>query len=144
VLRLAVTAAAVLAGIMGVDGIGPRLHVGTSVLAGLLTAAAVVLDAGTIGEQTLGRRAITLLRPEAVGRLNGLFTGVFFVGGALGSFVAELAFGRGGWSLVCAIAACFSVGALWANAMARSQMVAWHQSAVPVQADGALARPLDR
>lgn len=144
VLRLAVTAAAVLAGIVGVDGIGLRLHVGTSVLAGLLTAAAVVLDAGTIGEQTLGRRAITLLRPEAVSRLNGLFTGLFFVGGALGSFVAELAFGRGGWPLVCAIAACFSVGALWANAMARSQIVAWHQSAVPVQADGALARPLDR
>jgi len=143
-LRLAVTAAAVLAGIVGVDGIGPRLHVGTAVLTGLLTTAAVVLDAGTIGEQTLGRRAITLLRPDAVGRLNGLFTGLFFVGGALGSFVAELAFGRGGWPLVCAIAACFSLGALGANGMARSRMVGWRRSAGPVQADAALARTLDR
>jgi len=143
-LRLAVTAAAVLAGIVGVDGIGPRLHVGTSVLTGLLTAAAMVLDAGTIGEQTLGRRAITLLRPDAVGRLNGLFTGLFFVGGAFGSFVAELAFGRGGWPLVCAIAACFSLGALRANGMTRSRIVAWRRSAGSVQADAARARTLDR
>ncbi len=143
-LRLTVIVAAVLAGIAGVDGIGPQLHVGTSVLIGLFTAAAAALDAGTIGEQTLGRRAITLLRPDAVGRMNGLFTGLFFVGGALGSFVAELAFGRGGWPLVCAVAACFSLGALRANGMARSRIVAWRGSAVSVQADAALARTLDR
>lgn len=145
VLRLAVTAAAMLAGVVGVVGIGPRLHVGSSVLIGLLTAAAVALDAGTIGEQTLGRRAITLLRPDAVGRLNGLFTGLFFVGGALGSFVAELAFGRGGWPLVCAIAACFSLGALWANRMAGAGVAARYRGGRdPTRADRALARTLDR
>ncbi len=143
-LRLAVIAAAVLAGVVGVHGIGPRLHIGTSVLIGLLTAAAVALDAGTIGEQTLGRQAITLLRTDAVGRLNGLFTGLFFVGGALGSFVAELAFGRGGWPLVCAVAACFSLGALWANGMTRSRIVGGRRSAGSVRADAALARTLGR
>lgn len=36
-----------------------------------------------IGDQTLARRAINLLRPEARGRVNGLFTGLFFLGAAV-------------------------------------------------------------
>jgi hypothetical protein len=123
-LRLAVAVAVLLAGVVGMDGAGSDLHAGVAVLAGLLIVAAVGLDAGTIGEQTLGRRAITLLRPDAVGRLNGLFTGLFFVGGALGSFLAELAWGHGGWSLVCAIGACFSLAPLNAGGFAGSRVVA--------------------
>jgi predicted MFS family arabinose efflux permease len=121
-LRLAVAVAVLLAGVVGMDGAGSDLHAGVAVLAGLLIVAAVGLDAGTIGEQTLGRRAITLLRPDAVGRLNGLFTGLFFVGGALGSFLAELAWGHGGWSLVCAIGVCFGLASLKASGFARSRV----------------------
>lgn len=50
----------------------------------LLVAAAVTLDAGVVGDQTLGRRAINMLDPDARSRLNGLFVGVFFVGGSCG------------------------------------------------------------
>eukprot|EP01037_Dinobryon_pediforme_P023453 gene23453-24908_t len=50
---------------------------------GVVVLAAVILDLGVIADQTLGRRAINLLRPEARGRMNGLFTGLFFLGGAL-------------------------------------------------------------
>ncbi len=43
----------------------------------LMGASAVLLDIGVTGDQTLGRRAVNLLQPEARGRLNGLFVGIF-------------------------------------------------------------------
>jgi predicted MFS family arabinose efflux permease len=67
----------------------------------VLVAAGVLLDAGTIGALTLGRREVNLLRPEARGRINGLYTGVFFLGGAAGSALAGLAWARAGWPGVC-------------------------------------------
>jgi len=68
----------------------------------LLTLAAIVLDAGVAGDQTLGRRAVNLVRPEARGRMNGLFVGLFFVGSAAGSSLAGLAWMQGGWAAVSA------------------------------------------
>ena len=47
----------------------------------LMGFAGVLLDVGLTGDQTLGRRAINLLKPDARGRINGLF----FLGGAVGS-----------------------------------------------------------
>ena len=78
----------------------------------LMVAASLLLDVGTIGDQTLGRRAINLVRPEARGRLNGLFTGTFFIGGAAASWLAGLAWACGGWGPTCALGAAFGVGAL--------------------------------
>jgi predicted MFS family arabinose efflux permease len=78
----------------------------------LLGAAAVLLDLGVIGDQTLGRRAINLLRPEARGRMNGLFTGLFFFGAAAGSGLSGLAWSYAGWSGVCLVGAAFGVAAL--------------------------------
>jgi predicted MFS family arabinose efflux permease len=78
----------------------------------LLVIAAIVLDAGTIGDQALGRRAVNLLRPEARGRINALFTGIFFVGGALGSAIAGLAWARAGWNGVCLEALMFAGAAM--------------------------------
>lgn len=75
-------------------------------LAGL-TLAAVVVDIGVIGDQTLGRRAVNLLAPEARGRVNALFVGLFFLGGAAGSGIAGYAWAEGGWPLVCAAGAGF-------------------------------------
>jgi len=86
----------------------------------LLGAGAVMLDAGVTGDQTLGRRAINLLRPEARGRLNGLFVGIFFLGGALGSALAGTAWSLGGWTLVCAIGALFGVIALMSSVIVRA------------------------
>jgi predicted MFS family arabinose efflux permease len=72
-----------------------------------MAASAVLLDFGVIGDQTLGRRAVNLLRPEARGRLNALFVGLFFLGGAIGSAVSGLAWAHGGWTIVCAAGAAF-------------------------------------
>jgi predicted MFS family arabinose efflux permease len=75
----------------------------------LLVITAIALDAGTIADQALGRRAVNLLRPEARGRINALFTGIFFVGGAAGSALAGLAWARAGWNGVCLVAAAFAL-----------------------------------
>ncbi|KGS03584.1 putative membrane protein [Burkholderia sp. ABCPW 111] len=57
----------------------------------LLVAGAAALDAGVVADQTLGRRAVNLLNPATHGRLNGLFVGLFFVGGSLGAMLAGAA-----------------------------------------------------
>ena len=81
----------------------------------LLAAAAVMLDAGIVGEQTIGRRAVNLLNSEARGRLNGLFVGLFFIGGSIGAGASGLAWSQGGWGAVCALGAAFGLVALGAN-----------------------------
>jgi predicted MFS family arabinose efflux permease len=80
-------------------------------LAGLV-ASGLLLDIGAIADQALGRRAVNLLRPEARGRLNGLFTGFFFVGGALGSWLTGAAYAWRGWDAVCAVGAGFALAAI--------------------------------
>jgi predicted MFS family arabinose efflux permease len=85
----------------------------------LMIVSAVLLDIGVTGDQTLGRRAINLLRPEARSRINGLFVGLFFVGGALGSAAAGVAWAAGGWPTTCAAGAAFGIAALIADAVVR-------------------------
>jgi predicted MFS family arabinose efflux permease len=80
---------------------------------------AVALDIGVTGDQTLGRRAINLVRPEARGRLNGLFVGLFFLGGAIGSSLAGAAWVWGGWPAVCWAAAGFGIVALATDVIGR-------------------------
>jgi predicted MFS family arabinose efflux permease len=79
---------------------------------GLLGVSAVLLDAGVVGDQALGRRAVNLLRPEVRGRLNGLFTGIFFLGGAVGSALTGFAWKWGGWNAICFFAGAFACVAL--------------------------------
>ncbi|AHV96058.1 MFS transporter [Paenibacillus sabinae] len=64
----------------------------------LLLLAAIVLDMGVSGNLVLGQRAIYSLGSESRGRLNGLFMAIFFVGGALGSFLGGWSYAYGGWS----------------------------------------------
>ncbi|KGS78303.1 major Facilitator Superfamily protein [Burkholderia pseudomallei MSHR7334] len=74
----------------------------------LLVAGAAALDAGVVADQTLGRRAINLLDPAMRGRLNGLFVGLFFVGGSLGAVLAGAAWAWAGWGAVCAVGLVFA------------------------------------
>ena len=83
----------------------------------LLAASAVLLDCGVVGDQTLGRRAINLLDPSAIGRRNGLFVGIFFLGGAAGSALAGPMFALAGWTGVCVTGALFGVAALIVSAV---------------------------
>lgn len=85
-----------------------------------LLIAAVLLDLGVIADQTLGRRAINLLRPEARGRINGLFTGLFFLGGAAGSALSGVVWSAWGWRGVCATGLAFGIGAIVIFAMGHS------------------------
>ncbi|GGA22972.1 MFS transporter [Dyella nitratireducens] len=106
--RMAVVLAMALAWIGGVL----TTHLSPALSLSLLVMAAILLDAGTIADQALGRRAVNLLRPEARGRINALFTGIFFMGGALGSALAGVVWARAGWHGVCLEAIAFAVAAL--------------------------------
>ncbi|WP_218118906.1 hypothetical protein [Nitrosospira sp. Nsp1] len=71
-----------------------------------------MLDIGVVGDHNLGRRVINLLQPEALGRLNGLFVGLFFLGGAAGAATVGIAWAWGGWIAVCLIGAACGIAAL--------------------------------
>jgi MFS family permease len=109
VARTAIIAAAILAGLAGAGWFGFETRPMWSL--GLLAVAAIMLDFDVVGDQTLGRRAVNLLSASAQGRLNALYTGVFFVGGTIGSAVAGIAWMQGGWTLVCLIALGFGFAA---------------------------------
>lgn len=107
--HLGVVAAMALAAIGGAGTAGDIPGV---VALSVMALAAVILDLGVIADQALGRRAINMLRPEARGRLNGLFTGLFFIGAALGSSLSGLAWVLVGWSGTCALGGLFGLAAL--------------------------------
>ena len=93
--------AMLVAGVAGAGwgGFAPAAHPKTALA--ILIFAAIALDAGVTTDQTLGRRAINLLPSDERGRVNGLFVGLFFVGGAIGAAGAAIAFAHAGWSSVC-------------------------------------------
>ncbi|MGT0247519.1 MFS transporter [Burkholderia pyrrocinia] len=101
-------AALVVLGIAGAGWFGFDAHAHRGLALALLAGGAVLLDAGVIVDQTIGRREINLLNPAARGRLNGLFVGLFFVGGALGAALAGSAWASGGWSAVCGVGFAFA------------------------------------
>ncbi|RQV10103.1 MFS transporter [Burkholderia cenocepacia] len=101
-------AALVVLGVAGAGWFGFDAHAHRGVALALLAGGAALLDAGVIVDQTIGRRAINLLNPAARGRLNGLFVGLFFVGGALGAALAGSAWVWGGWSAVCGVGFAFA------------------------------------
>jgi len=109
--HLSMLAAWIASGIAGAGwfGFAPGAHRAWAL--GLLVVGAATLDAGVVTDQTLGRRAINLMNPAARGRLNGLFVGIFFVGGALGASLAGVAWAWAGWSGVCVVGLAFAAAA---------------------------------
>ncbi len=103
VAHLLLLAGGLLAAVAGSGWFGMNVMGHPSLALGLLVIAAVLADAGVIGDQTLGRRAINMLDAQARSRLNGLFVGVFFVGGGVGALAAGVAWALSGWAGVCAI-----------------------------------------
>ncbi|OXI27928.1 MFS transporter [Burkholderia sp. AU15512] len=100
--------ALVVLGIAGAGWFGFDAHLHRGLALALLAGGAALLDAGVIVDQTIGRREINLLNPAARGRLNGLFVGLFFIGGALGAVLAGTAWAWGGWSAVCGVGFAFA------------------------------------
>ncbi|RAN74790.1 MFS transporter [Bacillus sp. SRB_331] len=83
-------------------------HIGIAVL----VIAAILLDMGVSANLVLSQRLIFSLSPEIRSRLNGLFMAIFFLGGAVGSFIGGWAYALGGWSLTLWIGIAFPIIAL--------------------------------
>ncbi|RQR24119.1 MFS transporter [Burkholderia sp. Bp9143] len=120
-------AALTVLGIAGAGWFGFDAHAHRGVALALLAGGAALLDAGVIVDQTIGRREINLLNPAARGRLNGLFVGLFFVGGALGAALAGSAWAWGGWSAVCSVGFAFAgaAAAFGLSAARRAGTTVW-------------------
>lgn len=78
----------------------------------LLIVAANFLDAGVSAHLVLGQRAIFMIDPANQSRLNGLYIGIVYVGGAVGSALGAWAYLHGGWGSATFIGALFPVCAL--------------------------------
>lgn len=106
VAHCTIVIACIVAAFAGSHGVSRHLEISAMVFA------AFALDFAVICDQSLGRRAINIIRPDARGRTNGLFTGIFFVGGALGAALSGVTVKAGGWPLSCEVAAAFGLLAL--------------------------------
>ncbi|HEY4240647.1 MAG TPA: MFS transporter [Kofleriaceae bacterium] len=108
-----------------------------------LVAAAILLDFGVVGDQTLGRRAINLLDPAAIGRRNGIFVGIFFLGGAAGSALAGPMSAAFGWTGLCLTGAAFGAAALTVSLLAPRIAGTRLRKQQPRVWDGNLQRPCE-
>jgi predicted MFS family arabinose efflux permease len=80
-------------------------------LAGL-TAGCILLDFAVQSSLVSNQHIVYALRPEARARLNTLFMGVMFLGGAAGAAGASVAWSHGGWNSVSLFGALMAAGAL--------------------------------
>ncbi|GAA5011576.1 MFS transporter [Streptomyces siamensis] len=78
----------------------------------LLALAAVLLDMAVQSTLILGQHTIYQLDADARARLNSAFIAIFFVGGALGSQLASVAYHAAGWPAVAAFGTALPVLAL--------------------------------
>lgn len=94
------------------------------VMLAMLVAAALLLDFGAIGDQALGRYLVNTLAPDIRGRVNGLYTGAFFFGAAVGGGLAGVAWAFAGWMGVSVLALGFVASAalifLWPDRASRA------------------------
>jgi predicted MFS family arabinose efflux permease len=90
-----------------------------------LVCGVVLLDAAVQGALVSNQHIIYALNAEARSRLNTLFMGTMFCGGAAGSSLAALAWTTGGWGRVCLF------GAALGGAAIVVQILAWRSRARP-------------
>ena len=88
-------------------------------IAGLIVGV-ILLDFGEQGALVSNQHVIYALRPEARNRLNTIFMSGMFLGGAVGSAGASLAWQLAGWAAVCACGATLIAIALGLHVCSRA------------------------
>ncbi len=80
-----------------------------------LVAGMAILDFGCFGLHIANQHEIYRLRSEARSRITAVYIGTYFLGGALGSALATIAWTEHGWGGVCVLGAAFGMLAvlLW-------------------------------
>jgi predicted MFS family arabinose efflux permease len=68
----------------------------------------ILLDFGVQSAVVSNQHIVYALRPEARSRLNTIFMGAMFLGGAAGSAAATFAWNAGGWTAVAGLGVAFS------------------------------------
>jgi predicted MFS family arabinose efflux permease len=70
----------------------------------------LLMDFGAGLSHSANQSSAFALRPEARGRINSVYMSGYFIGGAIGTSLATLAYSLGGWRLTCTFgAACAAV-----------------------------------
>lgn len=77
-----------------------------------LIAGVILMDLGVQGAQVANQSIIYALQPDARGRLNTVFMGIMFAGGAIGSGIAGLGWTLAGWPAVCGVGLALAAGSL--------------------------------
>jgi predicted MFS family arabinose efflux permease len=85
----------------------------------LLAIGFFLMDAGVQAAHVSNQARFYRLRPEARSRTNTAYMFFYFVGGAAGSYLGSLFWGRFGWAGVCGLSAFFTAIALGVALLAR-------------------------
>jgi predicted MFS family arabinose efflux permease len=74
-----------------------------------LAIAAVLLDGGMQAAHLANQTVLFGLQPELRNRINAIYMVSFFIGGALGTAAASVAWDMAGWNGVCVVGAALAL-----------------------------------